>query len=192
MMELFTIEFWIAVLFIVDLVIVGLLLVFVKKLKPGEASSSHKESRDALDKVRKNAFKSSEEIISMLEPLVRESTVAAKAFEKNLQEKKIVAKRLNHALDDKIISLNLLLSRAETLINVQQSGGLPAGTPAVSNELKSLPNKEDVFDQQNRILDCYHQGLDAGDIASRLSIPKGEVDLVIGLKKKFAKMDRIG
>ena len=45
-------------------------------------------------------------------------------------------------------------------------------------------------DQQNKILSLYYQNLDVDTIAQKLSLPKGEVRLVIDLKEKFIAMEK--
>ena len=49
-----------------------------------------------------------------------------------------------------------------------------------------------VFDQQNQIIDMYNQNFDVDSISKKLSIPKGEVLLVVDLKKKFVAMEKNG
>ena len=44
--------------------------------------------------------------------------------------------------------------------------------------------------QQNKIIDLYYQREDVDAIAEKLSIPKGEVQLVIDLKEKFIAMEK--
>jgi hypothetical protein len=67
--------------------------------------------------------------------------------------------------------MNLLLNRAA------------AQTP--ENIEKERPAQSHIFDQQKAILKMYGENHDPEEIAKRLSMPRGEVDLVIDLKKKF-------
>ena len=58
--------------------------------------------------------------------------------------------------------------------------------PAAQN----LDSPGNVLDQQNSIIDMYNRGFDIDSIVSKLSMPKGEVKLVIDLKEKFKAMEQ--
>ncbi len=135
------------------------------------------------------AFESAREILDMLEPLVMESKKAALSFDDQIREKRKLSKNLNDALDTRIISINLLLSRADVL-----QKKLEERQRTIQHEpvLKTvLPSREgNVVDQQNQIIDLYYQKADVDSIAQRLSLPKGEVQLVIDLKEKFIAMEQ--
>ncbi len=88
---------------------------------------------------------------------------------------------MNDALDSRIISINLLLSRADALQKKLEER-------KNQYNLDSSPNA--VLDQQNQIIAMYNQNFDIDSIAQKLSIPKGEVQLVIDLKKKFVEMEK--
>jgi hypothetical protein len=47
-----------------------------------------------------------------------------------------------------------------------------------------------VENQQHQILKMYRQNYDIDTIAQELSIPRGEVQLVVDLKKKFLEMEK--
>ncbi len=123
---------------------------------------------------RETSSEAAEQVIGVIEPLLKEADSAAKEFESQLSEKKQLISNLNERLDSRIISLNLLLNRAQTgLSNKPESGS--AG-------------QEHVYDQQESILELYNKGHKAEAIAEKLSMPKGEVDLVLDMKKKFSKI----
>jgi len=82
--------------------------------------------------------------------------------------------RLTETLDARIISLNLLLNRAGAV-------SLQHGTSGDTIE------QQNVYEQQKKILSLHKQGKESEIIAKLLEVPKGEVDLVINLKKKFLK-----
>jgi len=186
MIELFSIEFWIAILFIINFIFVLFLFLFAKKVNQFSFwQVDQKYQRDTQEDT-KYASGSAAEIIEMLEPLVKESRKAALSFDEQIKEKKRLIKELNDALDSRIISINLLLSRADALqrkLEARQSR---------PNLESSSTTSVAVFDQQNEILEMYTQNFDIDSIAQRLSIPKGEVQLVIDLKKRFVAMEKNG
>ena len=198
MIELFSLKFWIGVLFVIDLVFILFFLVFVKRLgQRGAKPDSMRNSRDPAESDdadrRQKAIKSAEDIIAMLEPLVLESRKAAESFESQIKDKKNLIKNINDSLDSRIISINLLMSRAESVKDKLESRRMEAEPdPSFRPKAGSYPHSSlpgDVLDQQNSIVDLYNRGFDAEAIASRLSMPRGEVNLVIDLKEKFKAME---
>jgi len=200
MIELFSLKFWIGILFVIDLVFVLFLLVIVRRLSQKQArleALRDRRDRDAGDSDdasrRQKAMKSAEDIIGMLEPLVLESRKAAESFESQIKDKKNLIKNINDSLDSRIISINLLMSRAESVKEKLENQRMDAAHPPslrpgtggfVPDNLQG-----NVLDQQNSIVDLYNRGFDAEAIASRLSMPRGEVKLVIDLKEKFQAME---
>ena len=200
MMASVSLEFLVAVLFIIDLFLVMLLLLFVKRVNRMQRQTANARETDlaidaesAMAEVSDAAVKASSqaagEVRQMLKPLVDASREAALDFDQLVREKKKITKDLNEALDSKIISINLLLSRADTLQKKLEEqhdrmARTGMGQPA-------LPASDtNVLDQQNRIISLYHQKVDVDTIAEQLSIPKGEVKLVIDLKEKFLAMEQ--
>ena len=188
-------EFGLGVQLFIDLVLLGLFMVLFKRLKNlgKERSTSEKMAG-----VAEEAGRPASEIIDMLEPLVKEADAAATSFDLQIRDKKSLIRGLNDSLDSRIISINLLLSRAESMLAraTNVSHVPPGGSSAMgqgNNPLGQASNafEEDVFDQQKSIVDLYQQGLDVDAIASRLSMPKGEVKIVISLKKKFVAMETL-
>ena len=187
MIELFSIEFWIAILFIINFLFVIFLFLLVKKVNRQNLDQertdqiSFDESLEYRLKHSEQPAQSAMDIIGMLEPLVKESHKSALSFDKQIKEKKRLIKELNDALDSRIISINLLLSRADAL-------------QKKIDEKQNKPNLNSssvaVLDQQNQIIEMYNQSFDIDSIAQRLSIPKGEVQLVIDLKKRFVAMEK--
>ncbi len=201
MTDIVSLEFLIAVLFIIDVFFVVLLLLFAKRINQrvnqmnfGQITLGQMNlgSREGINIPGENpALESAREILDLLEPLVKESRKAASSFDEQIREKRKLSRDLNDALDTRIISINLLLSRADSLQKkledrqhtIQQSA--PVFNPAPSPFRES-----NVLDQQNQIIDLYHQREDVDTIAEKLSIPKGEVQLVIDLKEKFIAMEK--
>jgi len=207
MTDIVSLEFLITVLFIIDVFFVVLLLLFAKRINqrvnqmnfgqinPGQINSDQippgqMNTGSGDGGVDSNpALESAREILDLLEPLVTESRKAASDFDEQIREKRKLSRDLNDALDTRIISINLLLSRADSVqkkleerqVTTQQSA------PALTFPPFRASN---VLDQQNQIIDLYHQRQDVDTIAQKLSIPKGEVQLVIDLKEKFIAMEK--
>jgi len=191
MIELFSLEFWIAVLFIINFILVFFLFLFVKKLNHLNLSEPDQKYDDDAREDVITASGSATDIIEMLEPLVTESRKAALSFDEQIKEKKRLLKELNDALDSRIISINLLLSRADALQNkLEERQNQARQSFPLPNDFNLKSSSEAVIDQQNQIIKMYNQNFDIDAIAQRLLIPKGEVQLVIDLKKKFIAMEK--
>ncbi|MBF0203123.1 MAG: hypothetical protein HQK67_02165 [Desulfamplus sp.] len=264
MSKLFSIEFWIAAQLFIDLVLLMLLWKVFRKINKVElelqnvirhddieflTDSIHQNVLERIDKLTTNMAKNAavemvdraaQDIIDLLDPLVKGSESAANAFDHQIKEKQRLIKGLNDALDSRIISINLLLSRTEVILNsqdksiYQHSSGRSKsalGSGDKSSELRPNPfynqekafkqrtlsdinkssdykllnsensnqynvidknsNHYNVIDQQQQIIEWYQQGLDVDTIASRLAMPRGEVQLIISLKEKFIKMENL-
>ncbi len=192
MIGLFSIEFWIGVQLIVDFIFVLLLFGLVRQFKKNGKSGINIDDFDDKSYIpRDKTIKTANEIMEILEPLVHESKAAAKIFDQQIKEKKNIMQKLNDALDSRIISINLLLSRAETLFEKLQKKNLQAmETYPDFNSKKSFNHShDDVIDQQKKILELYAMGSSVESIASKLAMPEGEVNLVVSLKEKFLKME---
>ena len=184
---LFSLKFWLGVQLFIDLVLIGLFMVLFKRLKNQRGA----KPLDDMKEISGEAGRTASQIIDMLEPLVKEADSAAISFDRQIRDKKNLIRGVNDSLDSRILSINLLLSRAESMLaRATNLSNLPADSSSLSEHIR-LPPGDDVFDQQKSIVDLYGQGLDADAIASRLSMSKGEVQLVISLKKKFTAMETL-
>jgi len=161
-MEIYTIKFWIVFQMVIDLVLVILIIYFLRYFRAGLPKDATNEAV--------------ERIIGMLEPLLKEADATAKAFERQLKEKHRIIYNLNERLDTRIISLNLLLNRAETK---QSSGEVFPASP-----------QNDVYDQQKAIVDLFNKGHNAEAVARKLDLPRREVEMVFNLKEKFLKIEQ--
>ncbi len=162
MIQEYSIEFWVAFQMFIDLILIVMVLYFFGRMRSSIKGDASKEA--------------SESVLNIIEPLLIDARNVAGSFEIQLKEKNRVINNLNKRLDARIISLNLLLNRTE--------GNNVSG-------LSDEPiNKMHVYDQQEAIMKLYRKGYDAKLISSRLSMPRGEVDLVIDLKKKFLKLEK--
>ncbi len=184
MIELFSIEFWIAILFLINFIFIIFLFLLVKKVNHlNSGDLIHGQSDDNQEDFG-HVSGSAVDIVEILEPLVKESKKVALTFDEQIKEKKRLIKELNDALDSRIISINLLLSRADALQKKMEE--------KQNRSRFQSSSASTVFDQQNQIIDMYNQNFDVDSIAQRLSIPKGEVLLVIDFKKKFIALEKSG
>jgi hypothetical protein len=209
MIQVFSIEFFVAFLCIVDVFLVFFLVLFVKRVnrrlnRIGLSQANLSEAAERIDldqEADRAAMASAREVKELLEPMVAASGDAAQEFDQLIREKKKISRDLNEALDSKIISINLLLSRAGAIqkqleeqqyqIRHSRPDLSPPGLSPPGGSLPLVSRKEsDILDQQNQIIDLYYQQMDIDTIAERLSIPKGEVQLVIDLKEKFVAMEQ--
>lgn len=156
-MEHLAIEYWVVFQLILDLLLVVLILFFFRSVKSGLRREAAREA--------------AQQVIGLIEPLLNEAQGAAATFENQLKEKNRLVRSLNERLDSRIISLNLLLNRAKSHLSSARKDGAEG------------PNH--IYDQQEAILMLHNENHDVEEIAKKLSMPKGEVDLVIDLKKKF-------
>ncbi len=196
MMALFSNDFWIAILFFISFFLILFLFVLVKKIN--RLNLGLAEYRQGNDESQEDVHisKTASRIIEKIEPFMQEAGRTADVFDAQIKEKKRLLKELNDALDNRIININLLLSRAQTrqkkileqhTAMIQSSGAFHRGpVNAVPNNFSA----DTIFDQQRQIIQMYNQQMDTDTIAQRLSIPRGEVKLVIDLKKKFLEMEK--
>lgn len=97
-------------------------------------------------------------------------------MEQNLAERRRIMSRLLAGLDEKAAELRQLITAAEAA----GTGRAPAPvTAAAASERPSLPTSH------QRVLDLAEQGRDVEQIAAELAIPRGEVQLILDLNRKF-------
>ncbi|MCG8635335.1 MAG: hypothetical protein MI863_16000 [Desulfobacterales bacterium] len=199
MIQVFSIEFFAAFLFILNIFLVFLLILFVKRVNRrfNRISINQADISDAAERINldqeadRAAVASAREVTELLEPMIAASNEAALEFDQLIREKKKISRDLNEALDSKIISINLLLSRAGALQKRLEEQQYQIRNSQQDLSPPTISRKEpDILDQQNQIIDLYYQKMDINTIAERLSIPKGEVRLVIDLKEKFVAMEQ--
>ncbi len=203
MTQVFSLEFLAAALCIVNVfmfIALGLILKRINSsFKDRAMYSSHErpavpyQAGEAVENMDdEKAGRSAKDIIEMLTPLVNEAKNAAASFDSQIREKRGLIKNLNDALDSRIISINLLLSRAKTLHNKleDQQKTFQEDQPVRPFSSPMPSGGTTLVDQQNQIIDLYFQKMDADTIAQKLSLPKGEVQLVIDLKEKFIAMEQ--
>lgn len=158
--EALTIEFWVLFQIAIDFILIVLIFRLLKNMRGRLQQDVSKET--------------SAKVIEIIEPIISQANSLATTFEQQLKEKNHLINKLNEKLDSRIISLNLLLNRTEAL-NIE---GLS------DTDTKALH----VYDQQESIVHLYQSGKSSSEIAKVLSLPKGEIDLVLDLKKKLIEL----
>jgi len=190
-------EFLVVLSLIIDLFLILLLFLFIRRANRFQRNQNSTQGRNLEEiavQTREKAQLVAREVLTetseIIEPILEASKDAAMEFERLVQEKQTLTRKLDQSLDSKIININLLLSRANTLYTRLENqhnsllNALPMGGTALFHK------ETDVLDQQQRIIDLYYQKMDVDTIAERLSIPKGEIALVIDLKEKFIAMEK--
>jgi len=115
--------------------------------------------------------------IKVFESLLIDSEKMAGQFKQQLEEKHRLIQNFNEQLDKRIISLNGLLNRADVLLSSQDEAVVETKGQSATSE-----------GQQTEIIKLAGEGKSPEKIAQTLSIPQGEVKLVLDLKKKFSRM----
>ena len=115
--------------------------------------------------------------LKVLEALLADADKISGQFNKQLEEKKYLIKKLHEKLDKKIMSLNLLINRADNLL-APNMGGSDSGCAVLSHN------------HEKEIIKLAKEGRTIGAIAENLSITKDEVKLVLNLKKKLLQLHK--
>lgn len=143
----------------IDLIIVIVFIFLIKRFRHYDKSPSF------------------EQPTKVFESLLLDAEKMAGQFKGQLEEKHRLIQNLNEQLDKRIISLNVLLNRADALLSSQDEVGVESKEKSAATE-----------GQQTEIIKLAGEGKSAEKIAQTLSIPQGEVRLVLDLKKKFSRM----
>ncbi len=150
-------KFLIFALIGIDAVIVFFVAILIRKSRP---LNSGKALRDGT---------------KIFESLLTDADKVSSQLRKELGEKHKLIKDLNEKLDDRIMSLNVLLNRADAVLFSYERG------PGDVNNTASLK------DQEREILRLSREGNDFEKIAQILEVSKGEVKLVLGLKRNLSQ-----
>lgn len=141
-----------------DLAVFGAVVFFMKNAKTSSRDGNIKQTAD------------------LLETLVSDSTKLAEQWREQVEQKQLLLRRMSEELDEKIVSLKLLCSRAETLARSSQQG------------MRSGPETGPLTGRETKIISLARKGRGTEEIAAQLALPRGEVDLVLGLEKKLSRL----
>lgn len=111
------------------------------------------------------------QVLSLLEPVLAEAKSVADAFDGHVAEKRLLVTELNESLEKRIASLKLLLNRADAIMARKQQ-------PPEEEETA----EQRITESRKKVLQLAAKGLSVDQIAERLTLPKGEVALVVGLR----------
>jgi len=115
--------------------------------------------------------------LQIFEAVLTDAKKAATQFNQQLDEKKELINKLNQKMEQKIMSINVLLSRADAQLKDHSQPGDAQKKPATSSNL------------EKKIIMLAEEGHDLESIADTLAISRGEVMLVLDLKKKIAQLN---
>lgn len=124
------------------------------------------------------AGSSSDSRLKIFESVLADAEKTATQFNRQLEEKNQLIHKLNKQLDQKIMSINVLLNRADAMLAGRSPTDSQMEKPMVSSG------------QGQEIIKLAQAGRDIDTIADTLAISKGEVMLVLDLKKKMARLGR--
>ena len=147
-----------ALLTALDLAVLGVFVVFMKRMK---TRGGHEKLLMATEG---------------FEALVTESAGAAEQLIRQIRREEERMRRLSRDMDEKAVGLNMLCTRAETLL--QSCAESRDETP-----LKTSPNG-----REKKIIALARNGRRTDEIAGRLALSREEVELVLGLEKKLARL----
>ncbi len=118
-----------------------------------------------------------EEEITLFESLVVDSEKTASRFKTQLDSKRQLIKTLNDKLDKRISGLNVLLNRADAMLAAYGKDGEP-----------DEGGKTGPTPQHARALALAKSGASPEEIAEKLSLPMGEVTLLLDLNERITLM----
>ena len=112
----------------------------------------------------------------VFESLLVEADKTGQQFKDQLEEKHSLIKSLNEQLDKRILSLNVLLNRADVLLS-RHGRNAYAQTNSAGHD-----------SHKGKIIELAKKGYKAEHIAKKLAIPKAEVKLVLDVKRKDSQI----
>jgi len=143
---------------VLDGVVLGVFIVFMKKMN----------TRGGHEKLLKAT--------EVFESLVSESTKATEQLWKEIKKKEEQMRRLSDDLGEKAVGLKLLCNRAETLLQAR---------PESRN---TCPAKASLNGREKKIIALSRSGRRTEEIAGHLALAREEVELVLGLERKLARL----
>jgi hypothetical protein len=141
-----------------DLAVFGVFIFFIKKMK---TAVSYEKGKKAAE---------------VFESLVTDSDKLAEQWGQQLEKKQELMKKLTEQMDERVASLTLLCARAENLLQARRlSPDAPPGAISLTG-------------REKKIIALARNGSRTDEIAGRLALPREEVELVLGLEKKFSRL----
>ena len=159
-MNIIEIKYLIVALIGIDIVFFVFLIVFIKRLK----------------NLKRNPILEKE--TQIFESLIKDADKMEGQFVSQLKAKSQFINELNEQLDSRIASLNVLLNRSSVLLSSYDD-------PEKSD--KAL--MESSSSRRSEILALADDGCDITEISKKLSLPKGEVTLILNLNKTTNRLN---
>ena len=147
-----------ALLVVMDLAVFGAVVFFMKNVKTSGRNETMRKTAD------------------LLESLVTDSSRVAEQWRDQIEKKHDLMRQMNEQLDERIVSFKLLCGREEAL---RQSPRTVTG---------STPEGASLAGREKKIITLARKGRRTDEIADQLDLPRGEVDLVLGLEKKLSRL----
>ena len=110
----------------------------------------------------------------LFESVIKDADKMEKKLTEKLNEKYHFVNKLNEQLDKRIASLNILMNRTSIILSSQNN-----------HEKTDKGLTESISSKKHEILQLAGDGCDVEEIAHKLSLPKGEVMLVLNLSKSI-------
>ncbi len=153
-MQILQVNHLIFILIGIDILFFGVLILLFKQLR----------------QIKQNNLLTNE--IELFESLIRDSDETAGQFNEQLKGKVQFIKKLNHKLDKRIGSLNLLLNRSNLALSAY-----------TQTSTEGQDKQPQVKSRRRKILELAQDGNSAEAIATKLSIPRGEVRLTLNMQR---------
>jgi len=125
-------------------------------------------------------------ILESAEEFMAASEKMNSEFEKNLNRKRTLIGELMSGLDQRSQELTRLLDQAEVILSrLEKAGDAPPDRLDPEPHLTTPASKSSALSQSEQdVLSLYRRGLPVARIASQLRLPKGEVELILGLHRR--------
>jgi len=108
----------------------------------------------------------------------------AAAFERNLKEKRSLVAELVQSLDRRTTEMNQALARAEEVLGRLEAVESRSKADEPPARLTVNRPRPKLSDKERKVLELFRSGSSTARIATELRLPKGEVELILGLHKR--------
>lgn len=143
---------------ILDLIVLGAFILFMKKVK----NRAHEE------KLMKAT--------DMLESIVTDAGQAAQQLREELEKKQELMRRLNAQMDERIMGMRSLCNKTQNLLRAATEA------PRSETAVASLTGRE------KKIIALARTGRGTDEIAGHLALAREEVELVLGLENRLTRL----
>lgn len=208
-MDQFPIEYWIYFQLGIDICLILLILFFLRNLKKTlinqESDQSEKNHEPSL---RSEIFPQIDtSSLDVLKSLMESAKDSSEEFDRLIQEKKMLIAMLDEKLELKKREFIRIIKKGDAVTEELKRYILDAEDksdekvtltydPSKKRPIQNNPPNSDLYqtqdqtvgqeekpDQTEAIMELSSRGLENSAIAARLSIPIGEVELILGLNK---------